>query len=292
VIPLPWRHTLTLFGSYVDASADFGSVAPGTASKGQSYQASLRYEVPLPKIEKYQHAVSAGFDFKKSNNNLEFGGTTFSQSDTHVDQFELGYSAALPDPLGQTSIGLEGYYSPGGLTSDNNDTTFNNLRPNSKSHYLYGRLSAQRLTRLPCEFSWVVKGTLQASNERLLPSEQLGVGGYNTVRGYEERLENGDDGWIIDNELRTPAFKLGSLFDNLADPDYLQFLAFFDYGSIHTLNRVATDPRDGALSSIGGGVRYTVGRHLSVRFDYGYELSSRELSSRTSRVHIGVVASF
>lgn len=292
VIPLPWRHTLTFFGSYVDASADFASVAPGTTSKGKSYQASMRYEVSLPSVGKYQHAISVGFDFKKSNNNLEFGGSTFSASDTHVDQFEAGYSAVLPDSFGQTSMGIEGYYSPGGLTSANNDTAFNALRTGAKAAYVYGRLTAQRLTRLPEDFSWVLKGTFQVTDARLLPSEQLGVGGYNTVRGYDERLENGDDGWLISNEFRTPAFKLGSLIENPADLDYLQGLVFFDYGSIHTVDRVSTDLKDGALSSFGGGLRYTLSRYLSVRFDYGYQLTSRDLSAKNSRVHIGVVASF
>ncbi len=292
VIPLPWRHTLTFFGSYVDASADFGSTAPGTTSSGKSYQASMRYEVSLPSIGKYQHAVTVGFDFKKSNNNLEFGGSTFSASDTHVDQFEAGYSAVLPDKFGQTSAGLEGYYSPGDLTSDNNDTAFNGLRPNSKAKYVYGRLTAQRLTRLPVDFSWVLKGTVQVSDARLLPSEQLGVGGYNTVRGYEERLENGDDGWLISNELRTPAFKLGSLVETPMEPDYLQGLVFFDYGSLHTVDRVATDPQDGALSSVGAGLRYTLSRYLNIRFDYGYELSSHDISGQHSQVHLGIVASF
>ncbi len=292
VIPLPWRHNLTFFGSYINAKADFGSVAPGTESKGTSYQASMRYEVPLPSVGRYQHALSAGFDFKKSNNSLEFGGGTVSPSDTEIMQFEVGYSAVMPDAWGQTSLGIEGYYSPGGLTGENSDANFNLLRENAKANYVYGRLSMQRATRLPYEFSWILRGTVQVSNARLLPSEQLGVGGYNTVRGYEERLENGDDGWLISNEIRTPALKLGSLLEDPVDFDYLQFLAFVDYGDIHTLDRVPTDPPDDALTSIGGGIRYTVGRHFSARFDYGYELTGLELSSKRSRIHVGVVASF
>ncbi|MDB6066613.1 MAG: peptide transporter [Pedosphaera sp.] len=296
VAPLPWRNTVTFFGSYVDAKGDFGSIAPGTVSKGKSYQASMRYEVPLPNIGKYQHELSAGFDFKKSNNNLEFGGNTVSASDTHVAQFELGYSAVLPDAWGETSGGIEGYYSPGGLTPENDDAHFNGLRVGARAEYVYGRFTAQRVTRLPFDFSWVLRGTVQAANHRLLPSEQLGLGGYNTIRGYDERFENGDDGWIISNELRSPALKLGSLnfaFKNPnLDVDYLQFLAFFDYGSLHTLDRVGGDPIDAALSSVGGGLRYTMGKHLVLRFDYGYELSATSLSGKHSRAHIGVVGSF
>lgn len=293
VAPLPWHHTLTFFGSYVDANADFGAVAPGTSSKGLSYQASMRYSAPLPVVGKYQHEVSGGLDFKRSNNNFEFGGTTSLPSDTHVLQAELGYSGLMPDAFGQTSFGLEGYYSPGGLTDNNNDLHFNQLRQKAKAHYLYGRLSAQRVTRLPYDFTLVIKGTAQASNQRLLPSEQLGVGGYSTVRGYEERLANGDEGWILNNELRTPALKLGSFFENPdIEADYLQFLVFFDYGSIHTVDRVVGDPKDASLASVGAGLRYTLSKNLTARFDYGYQLMDRDLSKKHSRAHIGVVASF
>jgi hemolysin activation/secretion protein len=290
---LPWHNTLTVFGSYVDARADFASVAPGTSSKGLSYQASMRYSSPLPVIGKYQHEVSGGFDFKRSNNNFEFGGTTSLPSDTHVLQAELGYSGLVPDKFGQTSFGLEGYYSPGDLTDNNTDSHFNQLRQGAKANYLYGRLTAQRVTRLPYDFTLVIRGTAQASNERLLPSEQLGVGGYNTVRGYEERLANGDEGWIVNTELRTPAIRLPGLYRSpTIEPDYLQFLVFFDYGAIHTIDRVVGDPKDASLSSVGAGVRFTVSKNLTARFDYGYQLTDRELSTKHSRAHVGVVASF
>jgi hemolysin activation/secretion protein len=293
VAPLPWHNTLTVFGSYVDARADFASVAPGTSSKGLSYQASMRYSSPLPVIGKYQHEVSGGFDFKRSNNNFEFGGTTSLPSDTHVLQAELGYSGLVPDKFGQTSFGLEGYYSPGDLTDNNTDSHFNQLRQGAKANYLYGRLTAQRVTRLPYDFTLVIRGTAQASNERLLPSEQLGVGGYNTVRGYEERLANGDEGWIVNTELRTPAIRLPGLYRSpTIEPDYLQFLVFFDYGAIHTIDRVVGDPKDASLSSVGAGVRFTVSKNLTARFDYGYQLTDRELSTKHSRAHVGVVASF
>ncbi|MDB6122850.1 MAG: peptide transporter [Pedosphaera sp.] len=291
VAPLPWHNTVTLFGSYVDAMADFGTVASGTLSRGESYQASMRYNVPLPKIGKYQHEANAGFDFKSSNNNLEFGGTSFSKSDTHIAQFELGYSGVMPDRWGQTSMGLEGYYSPGGLSVDNDDTHFNKLREKAKAEYFYFRLSAQRVTRLPWDFSWVIKAIGQASNARLLPSEQLGVGGYSTVRGYDERLVNGDDGWLISNELRSPAIKAGRFIPN-QEANYLQLLAFLDYGGIHTLDRVASDPKDVSLASVGPGLRFTLSKNLTVRFDYGFQLTERFASSSRSRAHIGVVGSF
>jgi hemolysin activation/secretion protein len=295
IIPLPWRHTLVLYGSYVDGKADFSSIGLGTTANGTSWQTSLRYSIPLPGIGHLRHELSAGFDFKRANNDLEAGGSTVLQtSDTDVAQFELGYSGLLPDPFGRTTFGLEAYYAPGGLTDYNDNTDFNNLKVDAKAAYFYARLNAERLTRLPYGFSWVLGGWLQGATERLLPSEELALGGYNTVRGYDERVVNGDEGWIINNELRTPPFSPGDLLHLPYLQDQLQLLCFFDYGAIHLIDAV---PQDGAdpnktLYSVGAGFRYTLRKNLSVRFDYGWALTEKSINEHPSRASLGILASF
>ena len=291
VAPLPWRHTLMLYGSYVDAKAQFPG---GTTAEGHSWQASARYSVPMPDIATYRHEVAVGFDFKRANNNLLSGGTTVLQnSDTDIAQFVLAYAGALPDPLGKTSIGLEFYYSPGRLTADNYNTNFNNLRVDAKADYVYGRLNVVRLTRLPYGFSWALNFWAQLANERLLPSEELSLGGYNTIRGYDERAVIGDDAWILSNELRTPAIYLGNLLQVPGGRDELQLLGFFDCGGMSLDHHVPADGNDlhHALYSIGAGLRYTISRNLSVRFDYGIPLSERGITQHQDRAHIGILLS-
>ena len=290
LIPLPWRHTLTLFGSYVDGRAEFGSGSTTTA-EGKSYQGSLRYSAPLPSLQKYQHEVSAGFDFKRANNDFIFGGTTHIPSDADINQFELGYSALLPDKWGQTSAGIEAYYSPGGLLGNNAASDFNSLRPGSSANYLYARLNAERITRLPYDFSWIVRFQGQLADRKLLPSEELGLGGHSTVRGYDERLVNGDNGWLISNELRTPSLRLGNLLNTPGGADFLQFLTFLDYGATRIYSPQASDPAPD-LASVGGGLRFTVSQNLAVRLDYGYQLTEHSLSTRTSRAHVSVLLSY
>ncbi len=293
LVPLPWRHTLNVFGSYVDGRAIFGAGSTNASpiSKGQSYQGSLRYSAPLPTIQKYQHEVSGGFDFKRANNDFEFGGTALSKSDSDISQFELGYSSLLPDRWGQTSAGLEGYYSPGGLLGKNRDSDFNSLRPGASANYLYARLNAERITRLPYDFSWLVRFQAQVADHKLLPSEELGLGGHATVRGYDERLTIGDDGWMVSNELRTPSLRLGNLLDTPGGADYLQFLTFFDYGATRIYSPQAGDPAPD-LASVGGGLRFTVSQNLALRLDYGYQLTEHSLSTRTSRAHVSVLLSY
>jgi hemolysin activation/secretion protein len=294
-IPLPWRHVLSFFGAYADTTAN----VPGDPfpEKGQSYQASMRYSIPIHVSKHYLEEITFGFDFKRLNNNLEFGGTTaLGGTDVDVDQFEAGYSGVLIDPLGQTSFGLEGYYSPGGLTSGNDDTVYNELRPDSRDRYVYGRLNAERVTGLPANFSWIVHGFGQWADERLTTSEQMGVGGYGTVRGYNERFANGDNGWVVNNELRTPPLHPGAIVPSLRGQDALQFLVFFDYGTAEIKDFMATDlasekQKFTTLSSWGAGLRYSIRNNLSVRFDYGFELIDRE-ADRSNGPNVGVLLSF
>jgi hemolysin activation/secretion protein len=299
VAPLPWRHILTVFGSYVDIEANLQGFFN---QEGQSYQASMRYAVPLPRFAALDHEVSAGFDYKRTDNNLEFGVISIFNVPTEIAQVVAGYRAYRSDSFGSTSAGIQGYYSPGDLTRHNEDDNFNQTRPGSDANYLYFRILASRGTKLPFGqnwrqrdisqlFSWHIAGTYQWADSRLLPSEQLGLGGYATVRGYEERAVNGDDGWIINNELRTPAFPLGRLLGGPRD-DTLQFLLFSDYGG-------ARSPEaDFDLVSVGGGLRFNISTHFQFRFDYGWQLTDKGLSSfstegkKDSRAHMAALLSF
>jgi hemolysin activation/secretion protein len=297
VVPLPWRHTLMLYGAYVDAKAKFDTGGIETTGNGTSWQVSGRYSVPLPDIAKYRHQVAAGYDFKRTDNNLLAGGIPVfigasNGIATDVDQFVLSYSGTMPDRYGKTSAGLELYYSPGDLTSGNNDTDYNLLRPDSKANYFYGRLNAERVTRLPYNFSWIVTGWGQFSTQRLPPSEELALGGYSTIRGYDERVLLGDEGWIIDNEIRSPSIPLSEYLNVPGVTDQLQLLGFFDYGHVHVINPQQGDIENATLYSTGVGLRYSLRHNFSVRFDYGFPLTEKGLNEHLSRMHLGVLLSF
>jgi len=46
---------------------------------------------------------------------------------------------------------------------------------------------AARITRLPCNFSWLLSAAGRYSTRNgLFPSEELSLGGYNTIRGYDD----------------------------------------------------------------------------------------------------------
>ena len=288
--PLPWRHILTVFGSYADTKADVP--APFTLG-GFSWQAGGRYEVPLPILHGLRHSFVGGLDFKRSNNSLSFGGISVFDSAADVAQGSLGYNASLKDSWGMSSLRSTLFYSPGGLTSRNKKADFTAARDKATPNYMYGKIELNRTTGLPWDFMLINLLTIQMADSNLLASEQIGFGGYDTVRGYDSRVANFDHGISLSNELRTPPVSLLGLAGLKNVKDRLQFLVFADYAAGGNTHRLAGEKARTELLGVGPGLRYTINPYLSVRADYGWQMHNVETARRAaSRGHVGIVLSY
>ena len=290
--PLPWRHILTVFGTYADIKA----ILPEPFNLGgYNWQTSARYEIPLRGTSVYKHSLTGGLDYKQTNNNLTFGGQSVFAVATDVVQWSLGYSARLKDALGETTLRATGNYSPGGLAPHNNNEAFRVSRADSRAHYLYGKAELNRTTNLPAGFVLVDLLTVQQSEANLLPSEQLGFGGYDTIRGYDTRVFNSDSGYIVTTEVRAPALRAFCALPSLESlADRWQLLGFVDYGAGSNHLRLAGERADTKLLGAGPGFRYTVSTHVSFRADYGWQLLNEAEAARpyASRAHLGLVVRY
>lgn len=301
VVPLPWRHTLTAFGSFVESE----TVVPGATPfnlQGNSAQLGIRYTVPLPDIKTYRHEFFAGFDWKQSDSSLEFGVVPVTANTTDIGQFLYGYRGTLPDSHGVTALDVQVVHAAAGLFDHQSIADYRATRATADNEYTYMRLKFSRLTQLPWELTLSNEFNWQISNASLLSSEQLGFGGYSSIRGYDEReLANTDEGWFVRNELRLPAFSMLQIFGNPFGSnwanDQLQLLGFWDYGIAQAADGQVTRV-DGTtfdkvyMSSVGPGLRYTVNNWLSVRADYAFQLIDTGNARYASRWHLGVIVSY
>ncbi|HEX3808086.1 MAG TPA: ShlB/FhaC/HecB family hemolysin secretion/activation protein [Rhizomicrobium sp.] len=278
-IPLPWRDRIIFFGDYAQVRPDLG---PDLGDVGTNWQASVRYDAPITLKNWPLQEVQLGFDFKRSNNNLEFGGFQISNSQTDIDQFVLSYGTAIPDSWGQTKFSDRLAYSPGDLSSFNNDIAFQPSQthsgtPYAKANYVYNDFSVNRLTRLPADIGLVTRLEAQYSSANLLPSERLAAGGADSVRGYDPYAASGTIGYLFSQEVRSPVYTpLADLFGSKSIDDKLQFDAFYDFGYVRDRFITPGDKRSYYLDSAGAGFQYAVGRYLSLKIDYGFRL--RKLS--------------
>ncbi len=273
--PLSGGDKLLIFGSYEKARPDVG---PDFGETGESGQASLRFLQALPRVSwsnglELTQELQAGYDFKTTNNDLEFGGVQVFGSRIEVDQFPLSYDGTLSDPFGQTALDNRLIYSPGGLTGANDSASFESSLPGSSASYLYDRVVLTRVTFLPRSFSWVARIIGQWSNGNLPYSEQLGAGGLDSVRGYATDTALASEGLLVTQELRGPAFSLiRALHIDAPVSDQMQLGVFWDYGHVHQPEPVAYQTNDADLSSTGVNLHATLGRYVDLRVDTGWQL--------------------
>ncbi|CAO3439236.1 ShlB/FhaC/HecB family hemolysin secretion/activation protein [Azospirillum doebereinerae] len=294
-IPLPWRDTLTFFGSYSESRLSLEAPFNQT---GRSGQASARYTIRLPKVADVTSGLDVGFDFKRSNNDLEFGGTSVSQGTTDVLQWMIGYAGSRPDGLGRTALSANLFLSPGNWTGRNSDAAYRpsatwSGRNDAEARYAYLRVALERSTALPETFTWIARVQGQWSSANLLASEQLGAGGADSVRGYAEREVNGDRGVILSNELRAPEFSPSALLGAPGLGDSLQLLAFWDYGRVSERRSTPRQKSAHDLSSVGVGARYVLAPYLSAKLDVAHAMPKTGVErTNGQRVHFGLTLAY
>lgn len=332
---IPWQDPkldqfTELFASYADSSVDTTIGGIPTTSTGSSIIFGGRHYIELPELfgatddtepllgakktltwtspsreaAGLHHEVGMGFEFKSSDNNLLFGGDTVTDSPADVFNIVAEYNARQTDPTGETNLVSQLYWSPGNVTSDNTDEAFGPLRSDAEASYLYARIRLDRDQDLP--FSGAFYGMMvhasvtgQCASTNLLASEQLGLGGNGSVRGYPERALRGDMGVILNLELFSPAYHPASRYFKWSwlNEDTLKFLAFFDYAHGSSSKNNVTDPLDDPadLMSVGAGLRYELDDLLQVRLDYGFRLKDLPDASNNTddgAVHFGLTYLF
>ena len=295
-IPLPWRDVWLFYGGYSHVHPDMGS--PKINSSGYAAQASTRYNFILPNAPGFLQDITLGFDYKRTNNNLEFGGKHIFRNSVNLTQFVLGYNAAFNGDEFKTSMTFEIFYSPGDWLPEQSNSDYREIRYKAKSNYLYYRLAFTPIIRFPKDFSFALTIRAQGATQNLLSSEQYGLGGYSTVRGYKERSVNMDNAFLTSVELRSPSIKL---IGRRHFQDVVQFLIFLDYAigfDVHPLRSTPKKPlpsnpkRTEYLLGFGPGVRYELTPYLNFRGDLGFPLKKVNDSKAKFRFHFALSGSF
>lgn len=276
--PLPWHDRIQVFGSYAWEKPDMGASSAYLGEAGHSGQASIRYVHDLPALTfgprtRMTEDVQIGFDFKTTNNTLEFGGLRVFDSLAEVDQFPIIYNALLNDPYGQTTFQNQLVLSPGGMSSANHRRNFETLVPGARDQYVYDTLSLSRTTWLPAGLSWILQATGQLASTNLMYNNQLGLGGLYTARGYFTDTALGSEGVSVTNEIRSPAFSLSQFIaPHLPVHDTEQVGLFYDYGHVSQVTSIAQSVNEADLSSIGLDLHSAVDRYVSLVFNVGWRL--------------------
>lgn len=271
--PLPWRHSVSLYGNYSVTDTGISTPAGSLSYSGYQAQFSPRYTIPIGKMYgKLIQNFTLGADWKSSNLYFIQGGDQVPSNQTDVIQSVFGYQVQCKDALGETTAAFNLYWAPGNIDSRNTAQSFEQVDARTQPNYRYGTLRLARENKLPldCSLLGVFNGQLASGS---LPStEQLSIGGYGTVRGYQQQILFGDQGFYGSMELHGPSWSILGGGKSLRHHDQLILLAFWDYGQVNTIQPLPGNPSSYAISGVGFGVRYTLGLNFSLRCDLGFPL--------------------
>lgn len=157
-------------------------------------------------------------------------------------------------------------------------------RPGKSPDYIYSRVNLDRME--PLGGGWLGRARLtgQVSSERLLFSEMLRLGGFDTIRGFDQRSFNTDHGWLASFEFGPCTKRWGCEDLHRSFRPYM----FTDLGNGYLESPQAGEDSYAFSLSTGVGFRYNIGDSLTARFDYGYGLIDLGNTQRDNRAHFGL----
>lgn len=247
-------------------------LATAATSSSPSTQVGARAVFTLPPRGNFFHTFNVGFDYKESGQSLKFlqdGFEVLSPSKYIVGAGT--YSATYQGETSLTQFNTDLTLGVRGVGSD--ALEFDRKRFNAKQDFVSLKSDLSHTQELPKGFQLFGKTQGQISSQPLVSSEQFGLGGLDSVRGYLESENVGDNGLIGTLELRTPnlATLWGAVPDKEPTPpadgaadtaketpktviDELRFFGFVDAG-FATLNEpLPEEQRRFEAWSVGAGV--------------------------------------
>lgn len=304
--PVDWKQggSVALFGGYSELESE--SIVDEIGLEGEGWFVGAQGSYNFIDNQDYTLAGSLGISHSVVSDNLVLEDVPENDREVSLTPVLLlaTYVANTPDRwdgLTMGTLGLTVHSSSFPGASD--DEEFELQRENAKADYLVVRSAVSRIQPVFADAdasedrTWTLFTKLdgQVATEPLIPSEQKGLGGFDTVRGYIEREFLGDDGVNGTVELRTPLHS-SSVFPkwfkkyNEKDPAFetLQGVLFLDAGYLSLKDSLAGEEEDYTLASVGLGFRVALGDHAQFRADWGFPLEETEDSDMSGRGHLSL----
>jgi hemolysin activation/secretion protein len=150
--------------------------------------------------------------------------------------------------------------------------TINQNAPDSRFFAWQGQ--AQWVRLLAPETLMLFRLNTQLASRPLLPLEQFGLGGQDSIRGYRQDYLLTDNGTFVSAEVQVPILRLPKI-DSI-----LQVIPFVDFG-VGWNSSDRENPNPNTLASVGLGLRWSQSDRFTVRLDWGIPLISVESNDRT-----------
>jgi len=254
---------------------------------------SARYNFMLARpswADDYEHRVSIAQDYKAFSNQVTtIGSTQNLVPDVTVYPASIAYagtwraSDAELNILGAFSRNMVGH---GPDANEDNFNGPNGARPGVGTvHYQIFRYNVTYVKAFATDVQVRFNLNGQYTADALVPGEQYGIGGWDSVRGMLERELANDRGQRFTMELYSPDVAPFLKLEGVR----LRFLAFMDAAKVRRNHALPGEQVRESASSYGFGLRANIRPGVSVRLDIGEMMDGAGESTRgVSRWHGGI----
>ncbi len=263
-------------GDSVYASYGYSHVKPGGDFKplkyvGKAHIYSFGVKNPLYHSRNVNLDLNSSFNFKEGDFTISPTGEKYQVGDYSIRTLETGVHMVQKDKLGRTYV----------TTGANIGMPI--LGGKDDSHFLTLNGGVMRQFWLPKKGVVMVRFNGQVSPDNNVPAiEQFQVGGFNTVRGYDEGTLLGKSGWTAGVQVNTPIPFLPNKVGEFPLRERIQLVGFYDCGYARTKDY---DLGTEFMQSMGTGLRVYLTKYLTASVDFGFPIGERPDGSHRFRTH-------
>jgi hemolysin activation/secretion protein len=218
--------TMAFYAIKTDSDvATVGTLA--VLGKGHVY--GTRYIMPLTPSGSLVPTLTFGADLKNFDENVLLASGPGLQTPIKYLNWSAAYALSASRDHITSSITFGTNFGIRGLLND--PAEFESKRYGAKPDYMYWHVDASQVRPLPLSMEIAMRMSGQYTVEPLIDNEQFAIGGVESVRGYLEAEDLGDQGIDGSVELRSP--HLATLFG--VHPREAYVYAFYDAAVVRLL---------------------------------------------------------
>ena len=265
VLPTGLDNTrLALYGIGISSNTGLGATVGGTTVVGTGNIFGGRLIKPLPVIDRYMHSLVLGLDYKNFDQVVSLVGQDGGNTPINYMPLTIGYDGTIRAEEFTTTLTSMLHYGIRGIGSSSQQ--FEEKRAGAKPNFLYFSAELRHQQELPFDFLGLMRAGGQISDQPLISNEQYAAGGMQSVRGYYQTQQLGDDGINLSIELQTP-----KLFpEEWEYINYMRALTFFDWGYLWIQEPLPKNPSWYHLAATGVGLRAQIIKYFISELDWGY----------------------
>ena len=234
------------------------------------YSPHLSLELALE--ENFQAYANIGIDIKSTIKRM----AGVKESDDQLRQPYFGFDFIKTDDWGQSSFSPKFTFGTSGFLGSSTRNNPISSRTKTDGQFFKYEQSLNRLQRMPFDSYLSIRSQFQAASHTLPPSEQLQLGGFNSIRGYPEGDYLCDIGayastdWVMPMYFIPKDWKLPGADTPLRHQ--IEPVLFADIGGGGLERTFQGELRNKFLAGLGGGLKLHFNNKISVSLEWAKDV--------------------